>query len=224
MVEMWKDEGSNHDPYTFSLPAFEGEQIAMSTTTQAVESALGSGGDCYPPFRMSIDQYEKLVDSGVFTKRDKLQLINGRLVANVTKNPPHAVVTGRCRLALDKMIPPACHTREEKPVRLPPDSEPEPDVCVVRGVNLDYVKRHPGPGDVGLLVEVADSSLADDRKMWVTYRARGISVYWVVNIPGRQIEVYTGAGRPRVYKPGKSVPVVLDGVEVGRIAVDEILL
>jgi Uma2 family endonuclease len=120
------------------------------------------------------------------------------------------------------------HVRSDSPVRLPPDGEPEPDHCVVRGVERDYSVRHPDPPDVGLLVEIADSSLAADRQMAVTYGASGIPVYWIVNLVDRQIEVYTGPksdgyGDVRVYQPGDDVPVVLDGTEVGRLAVSDIL-
>lgn len=193
----------------------------MSTITRRT---TGLEVDCFAPYRMSIDQYEKLVDSGVFTKHDKAHLINGILVAKVTKKPPHVVVTELCRDALKPVLPSGWCIRTEGPVRLPPNSEPEPDVCVARGATRDYAKRHPDPADVGLLIEIAFRSLADDRKMALIYGAGGIAVYWIVNVPGRQIEVYTGRfGRPRIYKAGKTIPVVLEGVEVGRIDVVDLL-
>ncbi len=144
----------------------------MSTITQTVQPAAVPNGACYPPFRMSIDQYEKLVASGVFSKRDKLQLINGILVAKVTQNPPHSVADLLCGKALGRVIPAGWHLRPDKPVRLPPDGEPEPDQCVVRGTERDYSGRHPSALDVGLLVEIADASLAADREMARTYGAR----------------------------------------------------
>jgi Uma2 family endonuclease len=202
--------------------------ITMSTITQTVPQAAVPNGACYPPFRMSIDQYEKLVASGVFSKRDKLQLINGILVAKVTQNPPHSVADLLCGKALGRVIPAGWHLRPDKPVRLPPDGEPEPDQCIVRGAERDYSGRHPGAADVGLLVEIADTSLAADREMARTYAARGIPVYWIVNLPDSQVEVHTiptddGYGLVQVFGPGAYIPVVLDGVEVGRIAVSDIL-
>ncbi len=144
----------------------------MSTITSPTEPAIANTSPCeavYPPFRMSIDQYEKLVDAGVFTKRDKLQLVNGILVAKMTQNPPHTVADLLCGEALGRILPAGWHLRPDKPVRLPPDSEPEPDQCVVRGAKRDYLTRHPGAADVGLLVEIADSSLEADREMARTY-------------------------------------------------------
>ena len=200
----------------------------MSTITQTAQQATGPDWDCYPTYRMSIEKYEQLVGSGVFTKRDKLQLINGRLVAKVTKNPPHAVANDRCRNALSRSLPTGWSIRTENPVRLPPGSEPEPDQCVVRGELTDYVERHPCAADVGLLIEIADASLADDRTMARTYAASDVRIYWIVNLVDRQIEVYTsptadGYDDMQAYKPGENVPIVLDGVEVGYVAVSDIL-
>ena len=125
---------------------------------------------------------------------------------------------------------PGWYIRAAKPIRLPGQaSEPEPDRCVVRGTIVDYAERHPGPDDVALLVEVADASLADDRKLAAeVYGPAGIPVYWIVDVNGRRVEVYTGPGpqgygTPEIFAEGQSVPVVIDGREVGRIAVADIL-
>jgi Uma2 family endonuclease len=200
----------------------------MATLTQAVQPAAFPDAVGYPPFRMSIDQYEKLVDSGVFTKRDKFQLLHGILVVKVSQNPPHSLADLLCGKALARMIPAGWHLRPDKPVRLPPDGEPEPDQCVVRGAERDYAERHPGAADVGLLVEIADTSLAADRQMARTYSVSGVPVYWIVNLRESQVEVYSeptadGYGVVRIYKSGEDVPVVLDGLEAGRIAVSDIL-
>ena len=200
----------------------------MSTAVQAVGPVTVPDGGCYPPFRMSIEQYEKLVDSGVFTKRDKLQLINGILVAKLTQNDPHCTADTLCRDALMRLVPSCWHVRSDKPVRLPPGSKPEPDQCVVRGSVRDYTRQSPGPADVGLLVEIADSSVVADRLLAKMYGGSGIGIYWIVNLVDRQVEVYTspmpdGYGNVQVYKPGQDVPVVFDGSEVGRIAVSDIL-
>jgi Uma2 family endonuclease len=113
------------------------------------------------------------------------------------------------------------------------DSEPEPDVAVIRGLREKYVDRHPGPEDIGLLVEVADTSLERDRG-WKKriYAAAEIPVYWIVNLVERHVEVFTGPSGPgdrpdfgacEIFLPGDRISVVLDGNEVGRIAVDDLL-
>jgi Uma2 family endonuclease len=198
-------------------------------TTQSTDPPVSAEWIPSPLYRMSLERYEALVDSGLFTKRDRLHLINGLLVSKMTKKPPHVAACDLTRAALDGLALAGWYTRAGDPVRLPPDSEPEPDVALVRGTIRDYSDRHPGPADVALLVEVADSSLTVDRKkMAGVYGKAGIPVYWIVNLVHRQVEVYSGPdpngyAACDVYKPGDTVPVVVDGKNVGQIAVDDLL-
>ena len=99
---------------------------------------------------------------------------------------------------------------------------------MARGDKRDDATRHPEPADLALVVEIAESSLLDDRKLASVYGAAGIPVYWIVNRSARQVEVYTlkrggGYGKPRIFKSGQSVPVMIAGANVGRIAVADIL-
>lgn len=70
------------------------------------------------------------------------------------------------------------------------NSEPEPDVAIVRGRLDDFSSRHPGPNDVSLVVEVADKTLVTDRFKAQLYAGAGIPVYWIVNLSERAIEVF----------------------------------
>jgi Uma2 family endonuclease len=108
------------------------------------------------------------------------------------------------------------------------DSEPVPDLSIVRGGPGDYADRHPEPADVALIVEVARTSLQQDREQSVILGAVGISVYWVVNLEDRQLEVYAGpvAGAyppPTILDESASVELVIDGQVVGQIAVADLL-
>ena len=104
---------------------------------------------------------------------------------------------------------------------------------MVRGNARTYLTRHPNPADVGLLIEVADSTLAGDRadKGRIYARAQ-IACYWIINLLDRQIEVYTqpsgpsGApayGHQATYRGGDVVPLILDGVTVATIQVLDLL-
>ena len=167
---------------------------------------------------------------GRLSKSDRFHLINGYLVAKMTQNPPHGSRMSCAARSWPGSSPRLVPYPAAKPIRLPGrDSEPEPDRCVVRGTIRDYEERHPGPDDIALVVEVADSSLAEDREMATeVYGPAGIPVYWIVNLVHRQVEVYTDPGpegyRSRaVFAEGQSVPVVIDGQQLGRIAVADIL-
>jgi Uma2 family endonuclease len=181
-------------------------------------------------YRMTVEQYEAMAASGAIPMSHRVHLINGYLVEKMTQKPPHVIADMLCGAELNRIIPPGWHIRSAKPVRLPGQaSEPEPDHCVVRGTIVDYTERHPGPDDVALLVEVADASLADDRKLATeVYGPAGIPVSWIVDVNGCRVEVDTGPephgyGPPAIFAEGQSVPVVIDGREAGRIAVADIL-
>jgi Uma2 family endonuclease len=182
-----------------------------------------------PLYRMSLETYEAMVASGAFAPKDRLHLINGFLVAKMTQNDPHCTADGLSGEALRQVVPAGWHVRSAKPVRLPEQvSKPEPDHCLVRGSIRDYSQRSPGAADVALVVEVADSSLAEDRKMARIYGGSGIPAYWIVNLVDRQVEVYTlpyagGYHSRQDFTAGQEVPVVIDGVEAGRIRVADVL-
>lgn len=155
-------------------------------------------------YRLSVAQYEAMVSSGVLTKRDRLHLIDGILVTKMTKKPPHVVACEKARDGLLTIFRAGWRVMVEAPVRISDYSEPEPDVALARGGVIDYRDRHPGPADVPLLVEVSDTSLQQDRDL--------VPVY------GRAADGYASC---QVFEPGQEVPVVIDGVEYGRIAVDD---
>ena len=173
----------------------------------------------FPPHRMTIDRYERLVEAGVYGADDPVFLWKGRLVEKMTKGDPHAFAVDRASVALLVRLVPDGWSRPSRSSRssLGDDSMPEPDLAVVRGSLRDYLERTPTARDVALVVEVSDSSLAHgfrDEAAGPT-RPRAIPVYWIVNIPKRRIEVYgrpDGAGRDAVLsgatrvRPGRRGP------------------
>ncbi len=208
----------------------------MSTIAPSFSDPLSSFSSLPPRalYRISIEKYEAMVQSGVFTNRDRLELIEGYLVEKMTKNPPHTVSSELCRVKLDPMLPPGWHLRIERPLRIARGaSKPEPELGVARGEIREYAARDPEPEDVALVIEVADSSLEDDRfLMSRVYGGAGIGYYWNVNLVDRQVEVYSNPSGPlepvgyrhcEVYRPGQEIPFFVAGNELGRVAVDAIL-
>jgi Uma2 family endonuclease len=185
-------------------------------------------------YRLSIEKYEAMVRSGVFTNRDRLELIDGFLVAKMTQEPPHTVAAELCRVRFDRMLPPGWHLRIERPLRIPNrQSMPEPDLVVTRGAIRDFAARDPEPSDVALVVEVADSSLDDDRNVMTrVYGGGEVALYWIVNLIEKQVEVYSRPSGPsepigyrlcEVYRPDREIPLVIAGTEVGPIRVADLL-
>ena len=146
-------------------------------------------------YRLSIEQYEAMVASGVFTKRDRFHLINGLLVAKMTEYPPHSAASEATRLAIEPLLPAGWHPRSDKPLRIPNyASVPEPDLVIARGTVWDYQDRHPEPANVALVAEVANSSPLRNPAMAGIYGKGGVPVYWIVNLVDRQVEVHTNPG------------------------------
>jgi Uma2 family endonuclease len=204
----------------------------MSIKTPAIVPPLPAAVPDEPIYRLSVEQYHRMIESGIIDADDPVELLEGWLVQKMGKNPPHSFSTRQLRKGLERVTPGGWYVASQEPVT-GDTSEPEPDASVVRGEPRDYLQRHPGPDETPLVAEVADSSLRGDRgvKMRVYARA-GIPVYWIVNLVDKQIEVYTDPTGPaempeyrqrQDYQPGDQVPVVIDGREVGRLAVSDLL-
>jgi Uma2 family endonuclease len=185
----------------------------------------------FSPYRFRVDQYEKMTESGVLTSADRVELIEGIVVQKMTQYPPHAVAIDYTLDALRLLLPEGWRLREQKPIQLS-DSKPEPDLVVVRSPLQRYERRHPGPRDIALLIEIADTTLEGDRqdKGRIYARAR-IAVYWIVNLNERQVEIYTepkGGKEPAYrrrsdYGSDAILPLVIEGAEVGQVAVSDLL-
>jgi len=180
----------------------------------------------------SVAEYHQMIDAEILTAEDKVELLNGYVVLKMPRNPPHDTSVMGVLEALRATIPSGWTVRSQCAVTLA-TSEPEPDAAVARGTWRDFKDHHPYPAEVGLLVEVSDSSLRIDRsEKGESYSAAGIPIYWIVNVVDQWIEIYThptGAGQDaryaqrHDYRPGDSIPLILDGVTVGQVAVRDLL-
>jgi Uma2 family endonuclease len=129
-----------------------------------------------------------LVRLGLFTA-DPVELIAGQLVVAEPQGSYHATAVGAVDDALRAVLPAGFIVRAQMPVALDDDSEPEPDLAVVRGTRADYRDRHPSR--TVLVLEVSDSSLGFDRlDKGSLYARSGVQDYWIVNLIDRVLEVY----------------------------------
>jgi len=204
-------------------------QLARPAPARLQEKA--SADSFYPLHRFSVDQYEKMIEAGILTSADRVELIEGIVVQKMTQHPPHAVAIDFALDALHPLLPDGWRLREQKPIKLS-NSEPEPDLVIVRGPLQRYERRHPGPRDIALLLEVADTALeADRQEKGRTYARAHIPVYWIINLIDRQVEVYTEpkGGKTPAYRRRMDytfkaqVPLRIEGNEVGQVSVSELL-
>jgi Uma2 family endonuclease len=189
-----------------------------------------------PVWRLSVAQYHAMAQAGILQEDDQLELLEGWLVAKMTKNPPHRISTRLLRQTLEQLIPQGWYVDSQEPITLE-DSEPEPDVAVIRGNTTDYRDRHPDAASVALVIEVADATLERDRGIKQRIYARaGIPIYWILNLRDRQLEVYTQpATEPQtsdaapaylqctIFTEAQSVTVSIMERELGSIRVQDLL-
>lgn len=138
--------------------------------------------------RFSLAEYDRIVETGALDKR-RLELVRGEIREMAPIGPMHEdVVDILNEWSFDKVSKRA-RVRIQQSVGLPElDSAPEPDVAWVRPRR--YGQERPQAGDVFLIIEVAESSLREDRgDKAALYAAAGVADYWVVNLPDRSVEV-----------------------------------
>ena len=179
----------------------------------------------FPVYRFTVEQYHRMIDTGILTENDRVELLEGWIVPKMPHNPPHDGTIWMAQTALLAHLPPGWSLRIQSAITLA-DSEPEPDLVVARGPGIHYLTSHPKPKDISLVIEVADTTLAEDRgpKKRIFARSR-IAIYWILNLQDSILEVYSQpkGGRIPTYKQrrdytaGQLVPLVIDGVEIVQI-------
>ncbi|MDX2244448.1 MAG: Uma2 family endonuclease [Leptolyngbyaceae cyanobacterium bins.302] len=146
--------------------------------------------------KFTLDEYHRLIELGFLTESDRVELIRGELVKMAAKGTPHSV----CNTALLYELLPALMgraiVRNQEPIILPLDSEPEPDFAIVRLRPDLYQNSHPLPEDILLLIEVSDSTLNyDQTTKLAVYAENNIQHYWIVNLVANRLERYSQSYR-----------------------------
>lgn len=142
-------------------------------------------------FTWTVEQYNRLIDAGILTPDNKVELLEGALVKKITINEPHAAcVDGLQEYFYDKFGK-QFTLRSENPITLSETSAPEPGFVVCTRREDRYRNAHPLPGQIELIIEVADSTVDKDRNYKsALYAMAEIKEYWIINIRDAQIEVY----------------------------------
>ncbi len=143
---------------------------------------------------VTLDEYERMVEAGVFEPEARLELITGEIVDMAPPGPGHAASVSRLHQYLGEQLKRrAIFWPQGNPIRLPnSNSRPQPDMTLLRWRDDYYATKLPGPEDVLLLVEVSDSTLKFDRgdKLQL-YAEAGIPEYWIVNLVDGVVEAYS---------------------------------
>jgi Uma2 family endonuclease len=150
--------------------------------------------------RFTVDEYHKLAQAGVLGEDDRIELIEGELIQMPPIGSLHAGLVGRLDRAFQRHAPQGLVVWSQNPLVLPPSSEPQPDLVLLRPRDDDYLNALPSAADVWLIIEVSDTSLAYDRDVKVPlYAAEGIPECWLVDATARRLEIYRDPG-PEGYR------------------------
>lgn len=177
--------------------------------------------------RFNVDEYYEMARAGILGPEDRVELIEGEIVAMTPIGPRHSADVDRCTNILAPRLQGRAIVRIQGPVRLDDYSEPEPDVAILKPRADFYSHAHPGPEDVLLLIEVSETSADFDQRVRTPLYARfGILELWRVDVGRSVIVVHRDPG-PEGYETILTVrrgeklsPALLPDLE---IEADEIL-
>jgi Uma2 family endonuclease len=148
--------------------------------------------------RISADRYQKMVETGVLTKYDRVELIDGDMINMAPIGPPHSAAMARLTKQFVLSVVDSAIVSPGGSIKLGDYSVPQPDLMLLKPRADFYAGQIPAPPDVLLLVEVSESSLAFDQSTKrALYARHGVGEYWIVDIPGKRVHVHrepTGDG------------------------------
>jgi Putative restriction endonuclease len=204
--------------------------MANDIMPSEVQESLTQGLEVASMWKFSIEQYHQMIANGTIGEDDPVELLEGWIVTKMSKNPPHIYSTDESAELIRDILPKGYFVRRQDPITTT-DSQPEPDIVIVKGSRQDFKGRLPTLNEIVLVIEVADSTLRRDRTVKQRiYAAAGIPIYWILNLQDRVLEVYTNpiASEKRyeektIYDADNLAPVIIDGKEVAQLAVKDLL-
>ena len=177
-------------------------------------------------YRFDVDAFARMGAAGVFTEDERVELIDGEVREMTPIGPPHAGIVNRLNELLVTHLAGRATVIVQNPIRLDRRTEPQPDIVVARRRKDFYAGRHPKPGDVLLVVEVADASVRYDRaEKAPRYGRAGIPETWLVDVEAGAVTAYADPGpegyaRRRVRRRGERM--VAASVPDLDLAVDDV--
>lgn len=141
--------------------------------------------------QITVEQYDAMIENGVFDENDQIELLNGVIIEKMPKGTNHANFNDIIATLLIQQLGDKVCVRNQNPVWLDKFSEPEPDIVLVEPPFQKYFKAHPTPKEIYLILEVSDSTLGYDRNTkGEAYSRAGVCQYIVLNVQEKLLEDY----------------------------------
>ncbi|MEO0848714.1 MAG: Uma2 family endonuclease [Cyanobacteria bacterium J06648_1] len=176
-------------------------------------------------YKWSIEEWHELVNTGLLEGKS-VEFLEGEIIEVSPEGVEHSYTNNSVVKYLRNVLADIAEVRESHPVTLD-NSEPEPDIAIVRLPETIYKKHHPYPQDIYFLVEISNRTLKQDlEQKAVTYARNGIPEYWIIDLVNKKLIVHTQVQdntylQVTEYKTGTVSPVAFPHIA---IALDKILL
>ena len=152
---------------------------------------MDGGTTATKPHQFTTTDYHRMAAAGILNEDSRVELIRGQIIDMAPIGAPHLNMVNRLTRLLPAILGDLGILSVQNPVRLDDGSEPQPDVAVLKPRPEEYETATPRAADVLLVIEVAETSIDDDRAVKAPlYAGSGIPEYWIVNIVDRVVEVY----------------------------------
>ncbi|QBQ53533.1 Uma2 family endonuclease [Nitrosococcus wardiae] len=139
----------------------------------------------------TVQDYHRMAEVGILHEDDRVELLDGEILEMSPIGSRHAAAVDYLTAWLSREVGERAIVRVQSPIRLSLYSEPQPDLTLLKPRSDFYASAHPGPEDVLLLIEMAESSLDDDRDLKLPrYAEAGILESWIIDLPGQRLLVY----------------------------------
>ncbi|QLE56203.1 Uma2 family endonuclease [Nostoc sp. TCL26-01] len=176
--------------------------------------------------KFTVQQYHKMIESGILTEDDRVELIRGEIIEMSPIGTKHAACVNRLINLLVQLLGKQVVVAAQNPVALNDNSQPQPDVALLKPRDDFYATAHPQPQDILLLIEVADSTIIYDREEKIPlYAAANILEVWLVDINEQIVEVYQqpiATGYQHIQKFDCGETLSIPGFPDVKITADEI--
>jgi Uma2 family endonuclease len=147
--------------------------------------------DGIKPRLITVAEYDRMIEHGILTAEDKVELLNGVIIEKMTKGIKHAALNDSIAEIFREKLGDRVVVRNQNPIVLDDYSEPEPDIVLAQPPRRQYLERHPTPEDILLVVEISDTTIKNDREnKGSAYARAGISQYLLVNVNNNTVENY----------------------------------
>ncbi|MBY0492873.1 MAG: Uma2 family endonuclease [Cyanobacteria bacterium] len=171
--------------------------------------------------RFDADEYQRMGRAGILTEDDRVELIDGEIITMTPIGPRHNAAVDRANRTLVGVVGNLAIVRVQGSVRLDVWSEPEPDLVLLRPVPDFYASRLPGPGDILLIIEIAESTVDYDTEVKASlYAAADVREYWLANLTTGTVTRFSAPSggayqRRQQHRAGESIaPDALPGCSI----------